>query len=66
MQARLQALNILEIMEQEAKPILPALKQFASLENTQKSPQSILDKNFNYDLRAANALITKLELADKK
>lgn len=65
MQARLQALNILEIMGEEAKPILPALKQFASLENIQ-SPKSILDKNFNYDLRAANALITKLELVDKK
>jgi hypothetical protein len=61
-----QALNILEIMGQQAKPALPALKQFASLENTRKSPQSILDKNFDYDLRAAKALIIKLESGEKK
>lgn len=64
--ARVQALNILEIMGQQAKSALPALKQFASLENTPKSPQSILDKNFDYDLRAAKALIAKLESAEKK
>jgi hypothetical protein len=64
--ARVQALNILEMMGQQAKPALAALKQFVSLENTGKSPQSILDKNFDYDLRAAKALIVKLESGEKK
>ncbi|MHB1180048.1 MAG: sulfatase-like hydrolase/transferase [Daejeonella sp.] len=66
LQARMQALDVLERMGSQARPALAALKQFASLEETRKSPQSILDKKFDYDLRSAKDLIAKLERTEKK
>jgi N-sulfoglucosamine sulfohydrolase len=62
--ARVQALNILENMGSKAQTAMPALQQFASLEKADKN--SILDNRFDYDIRAAKALITKLEATAKK
>jgi hypothetical protein len=53
-------------MGQQAKPALPELKQFASLESNSTNPHPLLDKNFDYDLRAAKALVIKMESAEKK
>lgn len=64
--ARVQALNILEIMGPQAQPVLPALKQFAARAKTRKEPETILDEKFDYDLRAARALIARLEPAGKE
>ncbi|WP_146902657.1 sulfatase-like hydrolase/transferase [Adhaeribacter aerolatus] len=62
--ARVQALNILENMGAKARPALPAIRQFASLAKNDKN--SILDKRFDYDIRAAQALISKLEATAQK
>jgi hypothetical protein len=61
-----QALNILEIMGPQAQAVLPALKQFAARAKTRKDPDTILDEKFDYDLRAARALIARLEPAGKE
>jgi N-sulfoglucosamine sulfohydrolase len=59
--ARVQALNVLELMGAQARPALPALQQLVALEKAPQSQASILDKTFDYDLRAAQALMARLD-----
>ncbi|MFP4342508.1 MAG: sulfatase-like hydrolase/transferase [Cyclobacteriaceae bacterium] len=52
--ARVQAINVLETMQQDAKPALPALKTLL--------PDD--EQNRNYDVRAARSLVKMLESAN--